>query len=185
VTALALRLPPGASGVLLPGGLKAEDPTSALVFEAPDAACVSPAWIELSLAEGTSRGQIWSQSAGAFTDLSADNCRRGFDFLPLGAVPAPGDALWLGFDCSPGAVGQVLNLWVWTATWSTDAAVIEALEAQAADREPCPQPVASFDSGTTASTAPSAASGTRSRRPFDHYSARVAWEAGTRRPSAW
>jgi predicted phage baseplate assembly protein len=177
-TALALRLPPGGSGVLLPGGLKVEDPTSAVVFEAPDVAFVSPAWIELSLAEGTSRGQIWSQSAGAFTDLSADNCRRGFDFLPLGAAPAPGDALWLGFDCSPGAVGQVLNLWVWTATWGTDAAVIEALEAQAADREPCPQPVPSFDSRDDCldgNPVPPAAPDPRPG-PFDHYSARVAWE---------
>jgi predicted phage baseplate assembly protein len=177
VTALALRLPPGGSGALLPGGLKVEDPASALVFEAPSAAFVSPAWIELSLAEGTGRGQLWSQSAGTFTDLSAGNC-RGFGFRPLGAAPAPGDALWLGFDCSPGAVGQALSLWAWTTTWNSDAAVIEALNGQAAGREPCPQPVPSFgsrDDCLAGSPAPPVAPDCRPG-PFDHYSARVVWE---------
>ena len=186
-TALALRLPPGGAGVPLPGGLKVEDPASALVFEAPDHAFISPAWIELSLAEGTSRGQIWSQSAGTFTDLTASNCRPGFDLLPLGAAPAVGDALWLGFDCSPGTVGRVLNLWVWTTTWSTDAAVVQALKDQVAGREPCPAPVPSFDTRGACLDArhahlgkhghpPSPAPPDPRPGPFDHYSARVIWE---------
>jgi predicted phage baseplate assembly protein len=178
VTALALRLTPGGSGVLLPGGLKVEDPASAMVFEAREPVFVSPAWIELSLAEGTSRGQFWSQSKGTFTDLSARNCRAGFDLLPFGAAPAPGDALWLGFDCSPGAAGRVLNLWFWTTTWGTDAAVIEALEDQAADREPCPRPVPSYASRDDCRNGHPAPPGPPDPRPgpFDHYSARVAWE---------
>jgi predicted phage baseplate assembly protein len=178
VTALALRLPPGGPGAALPGGLKVEDPVSALVFEAPDPVFVSPAWIELSLAEGTSRGQIWSQSAGAFTNLSADNCRPGFGFPPFGAAPAPGGALWLGFDCSPGAVGQVLSLWAWTTAWSTDAAVIQALEDQVAGREPCPQPVPSYasrDDCLDGHPAPPVPPDPRPG-PFDHYSAQVVWE---------
>jgi predicted phage baseplate assembly protein len=177
-TALALRLPPGGAGAVLPGGLKVEDPTSALVFEAPEPAFVSPAWIELSLAEGTSRGQIWSQSAGDFTNLTASNCRAGYDLLPLGAAPAAGDALWLGFDCSPGALGQVLNLWVWTTTWSTDAAVLQALEDQAAGREPCPRAIPSFvtrQDCLDGDPAPPVPADPRPG-PFDHYSARVAWE---------
>lgn len=180
-TALALRLPPGGSGVLLPGKLKVEDPTSALVFEAPDPVFVSPAWIELSSAEGTSRGQVWSQSAGTFTNLTAVNCRAGFDLLPFGAAPAVGDALWLGFDCSPVALGQVLSLWIWTTTWRTDAAVLAALQEQDADREPCPQSAPSFDSradcldGQPAPPPPPGPSDPRPG-PFDHYSARVAWE---------
>jgi predicted phage baseplate assembly protein len=178
VTVLALRLPPGGPGIALPGGLKVTDPASALVFEAPDPAFVSPAWIELSLAEATSRGQIWSQSAGTLTNLTAGNCRPGFDLLPLGAAPAAGDALWLGFDCSPGAVGKVLSLWVWTTTWSTDAEVLAALEDQVANREPCPAPVplyGSKDACLDGHPVPPSVADPRPG-PFDHYSARVAWE---------
>ncbi|HEV2953575.1 MAG TPA: putative baseplate assembly protein, partial [Candidatus Dormibacteraeota bacterium] len=177
-TVLGLRLPPGGAGASLPGGLKVVDPTSALVFEADDPLFVSPAWLELSLAEGTFRGQIWSQSAGQFTNLTSSNCRATYDLMPFGPAPAQGDALWLGFDCSPGAIGQVLSLQAWTVTWATDAAVREALLDEVADREPCPSTPASSNTDADCEDGITLSAQVDDPRPgpFDHYSARLSWE---------
>jgi predicted phage baseplate assembly protein len=178
-TTLALRLPAGGAGAVLPGGLKAMDPTSGLVFDTPDPVFVSPAWIELSPAEGTTRGEIWSESAGVAANITAGNCRAGFDLSPLGAAPAPGDALWLGFDCAPGTVGQTLHLHVWTTSWSTDAATTDALLDDVADREPCPQPLPTYGTRAQCLDGAPIAPAVDDPRPgaFDHYSAKVAWES--------
>ena len=138
-TVLALELPPASPGVTLPGNLEVVDAVSGQTFEADDAVFVSPAWIELSAAEGTARGQVWSSAGGTFADLGPDNC-SGHDLLPLGAAPAVGDALWLGLDTAPGDPGDVLSLYVWTTDWRTDDATKAALAAESADVPPCPAP---------------------------------------------
>ncbi len=139
-TVLALRLPPGSSATPAPGGLKVADPQSGLVFEADAPLLVSPAWIELGPPESTQRGQIWTQAGDTVTNVTEDNARPGLAFEALGPAPAAGDALWLGFDVAPAAPGQVLSLYVWTATWATDAAVVQALLAEQAERGCPPAP---------------------------------------------
>lgn len=177
-TVLALRLPPGGPGNSLGGGLKVQDPSGALVFEADDPVFVSPAWIELSVSEGTGRGQIWSKAAGAFTNISSANCRPGYAMAPLGSQPGVGDALWLGFDCAPGSPGDVLSLHVWTLTWATDPAVRQALLEEAEDRPPCPGDDPGWDTrsecldGVERAAPPADAWPS----PWAHYSAQVMWE---------
>lgn len=177
-TELALRLPASGVGATLIGGLKVADPTSGLVFEADDPIFISPAWLELSAAEGTHRGQIWTQAVGNFTDLTGHNCREGFDFWPLGQAPAPGDALWLGFDCSPALPGQRLSLHVWTDTWRGDADVKRQLIDEEAAREPCPPPPPSWQTRQEClnGVVPTPIGPIPAPQWFLHYSARVVWE---------
>jgi predicted phage baseplate assembly protein len=185
-TVVALRLPPGGAGVMPATGLKVVDPTTSLVFEADDSNFVSPAWLELSTLEGTHRGQVWSESGGAFTDLSGDNGRPTFEFWPLGPQPAPGDAMWLGFDCEPAPPGRVISLQVWTDSWAADADMRRRLIEEEARRHGCPAPApawptrAACDEGlplVPPPTLPGPAGWTL------HYSVRVAWEAWD--GSAW
>ena len=180
-TVLALELPPASPGVTLPGNLEVVDAVSGQTFEADDAVFVSPAWIELSAAEGTARGQVWSSAGGTFADLGPDNC-SGHDLLPLGAAPAVGDALWLGLDTAPGDPGDVLSLYVWTTDWRTDDATKAALAAESADVPPCPAPpptwetradcLAALGGAVTASPPPAPAAPDW----YLHYSARTVWE---------
>lgn len=178
-TTLALQLPPGNPAAALAGGLQVADPISGAAFEAEDPVLVSPAWIELSTAEGTARGQIWSGAGGTFTNLGADNCAH--TMLPLGAAPQVGDALWLGFDVAPGNVGDVLSFHFWGTTWKTDGALRMRLIADEQDVPPCPTPPVSWD--TLAECIAAACGETEPARPapaaetwFLHYSARTVWE---------
>jgi predicted phage baseplate assembly protein len=180
-TALALELPPGSPAVPLAGGLQVADSISGVAFEADDALVVSPAWLELSTAEGTSRGQIWSSAGGTFVDLGPDNCAAGEELLPFGAAPQPGDALWLGFDCPPGNPGDVLSFYVWTTDWRTDDALRARLVAEEEDVPACPSPLPSWETlaecvaaacGEVAPPAPAPVEPTW----FLHYSARTVWE---------
>lgn len=178
-TVLALELPPASPAQTLAAGMKVTDPTSALVFETDDPLLVSPAWIECS-GEGTRRGRIFSHTQTLFTDLSADNAMPGLEFYALGPAPAPGDALWVGFDCMPAAPGEELSLHVWTASWSTDADVHARLIAEERSLPPCPPPGGGWDTRAQclmADGSPPAPSATAPEpRWRQHYSARVAWE---------
>jgi predicted phage baseplate assembly protein len=179
-TVLALRLPPGGSGVMPGIGLKVVDLTTSLVFEADDWNFVSPAWLELSTFEGTRRGEVWSESGGVFTDLSSDNARATFEFWPLGAQPAPGDALWLGFDCEPAPVGRVISLHVWTDHWAGDAEVRRRLiEEEARGRDcPAPEPTWPTRAGCDQGLPPAQPATPPGPAGWGlHYSVRVAWEA--------
>jgi predicted phage baseplate assembly protein len=180
-TVLTLELPQGSRSQAVPAGIKVEDTTTSLVFETDDALLVSPAWLELSPAEGTHRGQIWSRSTRGFADLSADNCQPGLEFLPLGPAPEAGDALWLGFDTVPGQPGDVLSFQVWTASWPLDAAVRARLIGEEEDAPPCPSPVPSWSTlaeCVQAQCEPGDEPTPPAKPPtwFLHYSARVAWE---------
>lgn len=175
---LALEIPSAAATQTVAAGMKVADPTTALVFETDDPVLVSPAWIELS-DEGTQRGRIYSQAAGAFTELSASNCRPGPAMSALGPAPGPGDALWIGFDCLPAKPGDVLSLQIWTASWSTDADVRARLIAEEEELRPCSAPVEGWDTRTECLEAgappPSSPKPSAPSWPL-HYSARVTWE---------
>jgi len=178
-TVLALRLPSGGAGQPLPAGLLVADPASGLVFEVDDGAFLSPAWLELSPAEATRRGEIWSQAGGVLAELTADNCRKGLDLWPLGPVPAVGDALWLGFDCEPVAPGQVLSLQIWTSSWQHDVATRRRLVEEERNRAPCPLPAPTWE---TYQDCLEGAAATPQTEPlpafpwFLHYSAWIEWE---------
>lgn len=181
-TVIALELPMGGGAQPLPARLKVADPTSDLVFQADDPLTVSPAWVELDSSEGTHRGQIWSRAGGTFSDFTAHNCRPGLEFMPLGPAPQPDDALWLGFDCQPGAPGQVLSLHFWTPTWMADAAERVRLIDDEAEQSDCPPPAASWNTRSecveaTCEDGPAPKPAPPAPTWFLHYSARVQWEA--------
>ena len=179
-TVLALELAPGDPAVPLAGGLQLADTISGEAFEADDPLIVSPAWLELAPA-APARGQIWSRAEGAFAELGAQNCAGADPLLPFGPAPAVGDALWLGFDCDPGAPGDVLALYVWTTTWRTDADLRLRLLAQEDDVPNCPAPPSSWptlDECVAAACAKTEPAPPPRAAPtwFLHYSARTVWE---------
>src|SRR5262249_42137397 len=180
-TALALRLPPGGPAQPLAAGLKVADPTTRLVFEADEAITISPAWLELGPAEGTGRGVIWTWSAGHFTADTAGNCTSGGEFWALGAQPAVGDALLLGFDCDPVAAGDPFDLHVWTSSWRTDAETRRRLiEQDVPDADCPPDPAGGTDTCAecvTQECAGAADPPAWTLSWYRHYSARVVWEA--------
>lgn len=77
------------------------------------------------------------ESGGSFTDRTAD-LSEGFPIEPFGGAPAPGDALYLGFD--PLQAGNPLSIGVRLAAPGNDAAerqrVLEEARAQAAACQP-------------------------------------------------
>jgi len=186
-TALALRLPPGGAAQVLPAGLKVADPTTRLVFEVDDPITISPAWLELDLAEGTSRGVIWTWSNGRYAEETAGNCRSGHEFFALGPNPAAGDALLLGFDCVPASPGDIMDLHIWTDSWRSDAATRRRLiEADVPDPG-CP-PESGEGTDTRDECAALDCSDVQPAPAWApswhlHYSARVVWEGWD--GSAW
>jgi predicted phage baseplate assembly protein len=177
-TFLALEAAPGGPAVPLAGGLQVDDVVSGEAFEADAALVVSPAWLELAPAS-PARGQIWSRAGGAFAELGTGNC-GGSALLPFGAAPEVGNALWLGFDCGPGAPGDVLSLYVWTTDWRSDADLRTRL-IDDDDTPICPAPPPAYP--TLNDCIAAACGGPEPAAPpapqptwFLHYSARTVWE---------
>jgi hypothetical protein len=154
----------GAAAVALPERTQVSDPLGAVMFETRDPVTVSPAVLV----------QVLS-GAGTFQDVTADNAEildpakdpRLGSYPPFGDTPAPGAALYLGFDQPLGTPGQEVALHLWTRTPQADALTAAALqqkwqaEKAAAERD-CPPGIASLLPNW--------------RR---HYSARVVWEFHT------
>src|SRR5262249_26959299 len=63
-TVVAIRTDPGTAALTLPSGTQVADSRAITVFESAQALRVSPAWIELSLAEATARGSIRTVTHG-------------------------------------------------------------------------------------------------------------------------
>jgi predicted phage baseplate assembly protein len=176
-TVLAARLDPGGALVVLPAGTQVADPRRLTVFESPDALLVSPAWIELSAAETTSRGAIRVVSGGRSTDHLKDNGAAGF--WAFGPAPKVGDWLQLGFDIRPAGPGGIIRLHFWTPTWAGDDVIRQSLLREAEEA------AAECSSGAAQAapcdlSLPPAPTGHEPPPPplpwWLHYSARTAWE---------
>jgi predicted phage baseplate assembly protein len=112
--------PGGAAAVHLPAGFQATDADRVVVFEGERPLTVSPAWLELDAAEGTSRGVLFQETEVGLVDVTASNAAEGRTILPFGNTPSVGDALRIGFSERPAAPGDELALYLWTPTWRTD-----------------------------------------------------------------
>jgi predicted phage baseplate assembly protein len=121
-TVVALRQGPGSQNpVQLPPGFQVADEGHQVTFESRAALTVSPAWIELSAAEGTDRGRVIVAAGGVSHDQTDANLDPQRVVAPFGAAPRPGDALWLGFTERPAAPADELSMYFWTPTWHEDA----------------------------------------------------------------
>ncbi|MER5225469.1 putative baseplate assembly protein [Streptomyces flaveus] len=124
-TVVALRRAPGSAGaVVLPAGFQVCDTERVTVFESVRRLSVSPAWLELSGAEGTSRGRLLAEAGekdgGRPLDVTGANLAEGQSLWPFGERPRVGNALRLGFTELPAGPGDELSLQVWTPEWETD-----------------------------------------------------------------
>src|ERR1700682_2081936 len=176
-TVIAFRADPGTAASILAAGTQVADDGGTTVFESSAPLIVSPAWIELSPAEMTSRGSVQSVSRGQTIDHSSEN--GGAGYWAFGADPAVGDCFMLGFDTLPVAPGDILSLHVWTTTWSSDGAARDAIEREwkdvVADCAPDGASIHSF--GPSLPPAPPGhPPGPQPPPWWLHYSARTSWE---------
>jgi hypothetical protein len=154
----------GAGAIGLPERTQVSDPLGAVMFETHDPVTVSPAVLVQVLSGADALLDVTAQNAQIFDP--AKDPRLG-SYQPFGDTPAPGAALYLGFDQPLGMPGQEVALHLWTRTPQSDALTAAALQREwqaekvAAERD-CPPGVASLLPDW--------------RR---HYSARVLWEFHT------
>jgi predicted phage baseplate assembly protein len=130
-TVVALRQPPGAAGpVTLRQGFQVSDDAREVRFESSRGLTVSRAWLELDPAEATTRGRVVVEDGGGLVDVTPGRGANERWFSPFGAYPRPGNAVRLGFSELPAGPGQRLSLYVWTASWMTDAGQAAKLQAE-------------------------------------------------------
>ena len=132
-TVVALRLAPLAPATSLPAGQVVTDDAGDVRFATTEPAGLSPAWIEQSAGEPTSRSQLISRGSGRVTDVTAANRLPDGAFHPFGPAPRDGDRLELGFDTAPVPAGIRARLQVWTQTWADDEAGRAGVRAAPAD----------------------------------------------------
>jgi hypothetical protein len=107
---------------------------------------------------------VLTSAAGELSDRTTANAAIDRPFAPLGDQPAPGDALYLGFDRALGPEGTLVRLYSFGEDAARDGETWRALAAEAHRmrrdvRRTCP-PSALRSIG----------------RYWQHYSARLAWE---------
>jgi predicted phage baseplate assembly protein len=115
LTPLVFGCAPGAARTLAPG-IQAGDARAQQRFQTRTAFHVSDATLAVVLTE----------TGGRRLDRSAANDSLA-GFAPLGASPAPGDALYLGFDRIPAPAGARLRLWLFGADLESDVGAWLAL----------------------------------------------------------
>jgi predicted phage baseplate assembly protein len=145
--------------VALPDRVQLTDQLGAVTFETREAVTISPARLVQLLTGRAELTDVTTQNLQPF-DPSQDD-RLG-TFAPFGASPAPGAALYLGFDQPLGTPGNIVALHVWTRTPLADAATASALRAEWASQQAAAQP--DYPPGVLVPDWRL------------HYSARVAWE---------
>jgi predicted phage baseplate assembly protein len=151
----------GVAAIGLPERTQVSDPLGAVMFETRDPVTVSPAALVQVLTGGGTLRDVTAENAEIF-DPSKD-ARIG-TYPPFGEAPAPGAALYLGFDRPLGLPGENIALHLWSRTPQADALTAAALQREweagkaAAERD-CP---------------PDQAALLRDWR--QHYSAQVIWE---------
>lgn len=125
VLVLARRL--AASGLALPPRLQVESARGDLVFQTADPLYVSPARLVA----------ILSGTAASLEDHTFDGGPGGRPFPAFGRDPAPGSALYLGFDEPLAATAETVSLHFWIGDVAADRALRGRLvaEAEAAARE--------------------------------------------------
>src|SRR5262249_39368251 len=100
----------GSAAITLPERTEVSDPLGAVMFETRDAGAVS---CEALVG-------VWS-GVGPLKDVTAENAQifdpakdpRLGSYPPFGGTPAPGAALYLGFDQPLGTPGQEVALHLW------------------------------------------------------------------------
>ena len=149
-----------AMGIALPDRVQVSDALGAVVFETREPVTVSAAHLAQVLA-GAAMQDVTAANTAAFDP--AKDAHAGL-WQPFGNSPAPGAALYLGFDRTLGTPGAAVTLHVWTPTPDADAATVPALkrewdaEKSAAERDCPPDQVSHLP-------------------PWgQHYSAQVVWE---------
>src|SRR5438105_7912485 len=113
----------GAAAIGLPERTQVSDPLGAIMFETRDPVTVSPAALVQVLTGGSTR-DVTAENAGIFDP--AKDARIG-TYPPFGDAPAPGAALYLGFDQPLGLPGDEIALHLWTRTPQADALTAAAL----------------------------------------------------------
>jgi predicted phage baseplate assembly protein len=119
-TVVALRLAPLAPATPLSAGQIVTNDAGDIRFSTVEPVDLSPAWLEQSTGEPTSRSQLIARGSGRVTDVTAANRLRDGVFHPFGPTPRDGDSLELGFDTAPAPAGIRARLQVWTQTWADD-----------------------------------------------------------------
>jgi predicted phage baseplate assembly protein len=134
--------------LVLAAGTQVGAADGAAIFQTAEALALSPAVLVRVVAE---------------SDVTAANQAGDAPWLPFGAEPAPGSALYLGFDRPLGTAGSPVRLYSWSADPAGDrelrARLIAEQEAMQADAAHC-----------AAGCSPAASAWDQ------HYSVRTAWE---------
>jgi predicted phage baseplate assembly protein len=152
---------PGSGAAQVAAGQQVCDGAGEVTFELEAGVHVADAWL---------RG-VATVAGGRMEDRAEANGRATARWAPLGATPAVGDALYLGFDAPLGASGEQISLHVWTGDEAGDAETRRTLvaeHARAAEEQErwC---------------APGAAAPVPDWR--EHYGVRTIWEY--RAPAGW
>jgi predicted phage baseplate assembly protein len=111
-----LEVRAGNAPIVLPAGTQVAGADGVAVFQTSEPVFVSAAALVRVVAAGGDAG-------------AADAAGEG-GWRPFGVDPAPGDALYLGFDQPLAAPGVALRLQAWTTTAAADRATAAALAAE-------------------------------------------------------
>ncbi len=122
-TMLALRSTAG--GQLVPQGSRVQPQGGGVGFQTTGPVFVSDALLEA----------VVSGASVPFDDLTARNKPTAATFLPFGAAPVPGAALYLGFDRVLAPADTVVSLGVWTGREPEDQLTRSLLVAEQRARE--------------------------------------------------
>jgi predicted phage baseplate assembly protein len=132
-TVVAVRLPPLAPAIRISAGQLVTDPAGEVRFSTTEPIDLSPAWLEQSPGERTSRGVLIARGSGQVTNVTQTNRTQDGAFFPFGRAPHDGDSLELGFDRAPAPPGVRARLHVWTQTWVDDLVDQPVLRSMSSD----------------------------------------------------
>ncbi len=109
-----------AAALALASGARVQSLNGEVVFQTTAALFVSDAKLQA----------VVSGVGTTFEDLTARNTPALTTFLPFGAKPQPGDALYLGFDMALAPAGSTVSLGIWTGHALEDLATRAQLAAE-------------------------------------------------------
>lgn len=101
-------------------GIRVQSRDGAVVFQTTAELFVSKAQLQV----------VVSGTGTVFEDLTVRNATKATAFLPFGAKPQPGDALYLGFNEVLAPADSIVSLGVWTGNALEDLATRTTLNAE-------------------------------------------------------
>lgn len=119
-TILVFKLELSALARPMQDGIRVQSKDGAVVFQTTAALFVSKAQLQT----------VVSGTGTVFEDMTARNATKTTAFLPFGAKPQPGDALYLGFNEVLAPADSIVSLGVWTGNAAEDLATQTTLNAE-------------------------------------------------------